>query len=72
MLILFALFYSLLIELYISVPPEYLQMICDSPKWWDFLTHDEFKSHVNVTEGLNLFLEERIKGLEGGGWDKHF
>ena len=36
-------------------------MIRDFPKWWAFLTHDGFKSHVNVTEGLKIFVEERIK-----------
>ena len=36
-------------------------MICDFPKWWAFLTYDGFKYHVNVTEGLEFFAEERIK-----------
>ena len=68
MMLLFALFYSLLIELYISVPPNYLQMICNFPKWWAFLTYDRFKSHVNVTEGLGKFAEERIRvGKEEAG-----
>ena len=35
-------------------------MICDFPKWWAFLTYDGFKSHINVTEDLNFFAEERI------------
>ena len=31
-------------------------MICDFPEWWEFLTHDGIKSHVNFTEGLKFFL----------------
>ena len=43
-------------------------MIRDFPKWWDFLTYDGFKSHVNVTEGLENFVEERIRvGKEEAG-----
>ena len=38
-------------------------MIRDFQKWWAFLTYDGFKSHVNVTEGLEFFSEERI-GVE--------
>ena len=35
---------------------------------WDFLTYDGFKSHVNVTEGLEKFAEERIRvGKEESG-----
>ena len=52
---LFDLFYSLLIYLYASVPPNSLKMICDFAKWWAFLTYDGLKSHVNVTEGLEKF-----------------
>ena len=36
-------------------------MIRDFPKWWAFLTYDGFKYHVNVTEGLKFFAEERIR-----------
>ena len=43
-------------------------MILGFPKWWAFLTYDGFKSHVNVTEGLNLFAEKRIRvGNEEAG-----
>ena len=43
-------------------------MIRDFPKWWAFLTYDGFKSHVNVTEGLKSFAEERIRvGKEEAG-----
>ena len=43
-------------------------MISDLPKWWDLLTYDGFKSHVNVTEGLEFFAEERIRvGKEEAG-----
>ena len=43
-------------------------MIRDFPKWWAFLTYDGFKSHVNVTEGLEFFTEERIRvGKEEAG-----
>ena len=43
-------------------------MIRDFPKWWAFLTYDGFKSHVNVTEGLKNFAEERIRvGKEEAG-----
>ena len=38
-------------------------MIRDFPKWWAFLTYDGFKSHVKVTEGLEIFAEERINNL---------
>ena len=36
-------------------------MICDLPKCWTFLAYDGFKSHANVTEGLKIFAEERIR-----------
>ena len=36
-------------------------MIRDLRKWWAFLTYYGFKSHVNVTEGLRIFAEERIR-----------
>ena len=37
-------------------------------KWWVLLTYDGFKPHVNVTEGLNIFAEDRIKvGKEEAG-----
>ena len=43
-------------------------MIRDFPKWWAVLTYDGFKSHVNVTEGLKTFAEERIRvGKEEAG-----
>ena len=43
-------------------------MIRDFPKWWAFLTYSGFKSHVNVTEGLKSFAEERIRiGKEEAG-----
>ena len=43
-------------------------MIRDFPKWWALLTYDEFKSHINVTEGLDKFVEERIMiGTEEAG-----
>ena len=43
-------------------------MIRDSPKWLAFLTYDGFKSHVNVTEGLEKIVEERIRvGKEEAG-----
>ena len=43
-------------------------MIHEFPKWWAFLTYDGFKSHVNITEGLKNFAEERIRvGKEEAG-----
>ena len=43
-------------------------MIHDFPKWWDFLTYDGFKYHVNFTEGLEKIAEERIRvGKEEAG-----
>ena len=43
-------------------------MICDSPKGCSFLTYDGFKSHVNVTDALFFFAEDRIKvGKEEAG-----
>ena len=43
-------------------------MIRDFPKWWAFLTYDGFKSHINVTEGLGIFADERIRvGKEEAG-----
>ena len=43
-------------------------MISEIPKWWSFLTYDGLKSHVNVTDALDYFSEERIKvGNEEGG-----
>ena len=45
-----------------------VQMICDFPKWWSFLTYYGFKSHVNFAEGLKVFAEEGIKvGKEESG-----
>ena len=63
MLLLFDLFYFLLIYFYTSIPKNSLQMICNLPKWWAFLTYDGFKSHVNVTEGI-IKLWRRGSGLE--------
>ena len=34
-------------------------MIFDFPKFWSFLKYDGFKSHVNVTDSLKIFAEER-------------
>ena len=43
-------------------------MICDLSNWWALFAYDVFKSHVNVTEGLEIFAEERIRvGNEGLG-----
>ena len=43
-------------------------MICDSPKWWSFITYDGLKYHVNVTDALDIFAYERIKvGKEEAG-----
>ena len=43
-------------------------MICEFPKRWDLITYDGFRSHVNVTEGLIFFAEERIRvGKEEAG-----
>ena len=39
-------------------------MILYFPKWWEFLTHYGFKYHVNVTEGLDFYLQRR--GLKLG------
>ena len=36
-------------------------MICDLPTWFSFLKYDGFKSHVNFTEGLETFAEERVR-----------
>ena len=43
-------------------------MIREFPKWWDLLTYDGSKSDVNVTEGLEKCVEERIRvGKEEAG-----
>ena len=43
-------------------------MIRGFPKWWAFLTYYGFKSHINVTEGLDVFAEEMIRvGKEEAG-----
>ena len=43
-------------------------MILDFPKLWAFLTYDGFNSHINVTEGLEMFAEEGIGvGKEDSG-----
>ena len=55
------LFYSLYIQLPISIPPNYLKMISGFPEWWEFLTYNGFNYHMNVTGGLGFFAEERIK-----------
>ena len=38
-------------------------MICDLQKWWSFLTYDGFKSHVNFTDSLEMFSEDRITAV---------
>ena len=43
-------------------------MINDIPKWCSLLTYDGLKYHVNVTEGLENFAEDRIRvGKEEAG-----
>ena len=43
-------------------------MIRYFPRWRDFLTYYGFKYHVNVTEGLEKYVEERIRvGKEEAG-----
>ena len=43
-------------------------MINDIPKWCSLLTYDGLKYHVNVTEGLEKFAEDRIRvGKEEAG-----
>ena len=43
-------------------------MICDLPKWCAFLIYDGFKSHANVSEGLEISVEESIRiGKEEAG-----
>ena len=43
-------------------------MIHDFPKLWAFLTYYGFKSHVNVTEAHEKFVEDRIRvGQEEAG-----
>ena len=61
MFLLFLPFYSLSIKLSISYPPNYLQIICDFPKWWSLLTYDGFNYHVNFTDDLGFFSEGRTK-----------
>ena len=58
-----AIFFCLLyFILYISVIPNYLQMIHHFLKWWASLTNYGLESHVNITEGLeNIIMEERIR-----------
>ena len=55
------LFYYIYIKLPISVPPNYLQIIIDLPQCWVSLIYDGFTYHMNGTEGLIFFAEERIK-----------
>ena len=43
-------------------------MICDFTNWWVFIPYDGLKSHINFTEGLGNFAEERIRvGKEEAG-----
>ena len=43
-------------------------MIRNSPKWWALLAYYGSKSHVNATEGLEKFTEDRIRvGKEEAG-----
>ena len=43
-------------------------MILDLPTRCSFLTYDVFKSHINVTESLEFFVEVRIEvGKEAAG-----
>ena len=36
-------------------------MICDLYEWWELLTYYGLKYNLNVTDGINLFSEEKIK-----------
>ena len=47
-------------------------MIRDSPKWWAFLKYNGFKSHVNVTEGLEKSVEKRIGVGKEEAWTSAF
>ena len=38
-----------------------LPVIRDHPDWWCVLTYDGFKSHVNVTEALQSFYDNKIR-----------
>ena len=43
-------------------------MIHDFPEWWAFITYDGFKYNIDVTRGIIVFAEERIKvGKEEAG-----
>ena len=45
-----------------------MQMILEFQMWWALPTPDGFKSHVNVTEGLKKYTEDRIRvGNEESG-----
>ena len=33
------------------------------PDWWNLLTYDGFKSHVNVTEALETFYHNKVRVL---------
>ena len=44
-----------------SVPPRSMQMINDLHEWRELLKNDIYKSHVDVIEGLEVFVKERIK-----------
>jgi hypothetical protein len=39
---------------------SFSQVICDYPHWNVLLTYDGFKSHVNVTEALEVFAQHNI------------
>ena len=68
MFLFLALFYSILIYIYISLPKNSLYMIRDFPKWWALLTYDGFKPHANINEGLKNIAEESIRfGKEEAG-----
>ena len=50
--------FLLLLSIYITpntAPEKYLHMIRYCPEWWEFITYDGLKYHVNVTEGLKVF-----------------
>ena len=65
----FLLYFILYFSNYISLFLQILyRLFMTYQSGWDLLTYDGFKSHVNFTEGLEKFAEERIRvGKEKAG-----
>ena len=60
MLLVFPILFSVYLTFYIC-PSKFFANYFYSPNLWELLIYDVFKSHMNVTDDLEIFAEDRIK-----------